>query len=284
MDFTKFDVVILFTMSFAIIILSFTFPAVGLADSSNETAESDVPEFNISSSKWDIAGDFPDDPGTPAQGVLEWEESLGGNSQNEVTLHGDTTDGVQMSLVNTGTGSQPDMLVTVTNWTSGSSVSETYNVTNEQVNDDGIFFHDNYSYEIYLEIETYENVGGDSFENDVSWELREMPEDEGWIDRIPVIGGIFSAAEQLASVLAWFGAIIWWAVATSFEIALAVIGTLLDVMVFGVDVLVWLSTTYTDVITTAEGWASVIMLIPGLLVSLEFGKIAMIGVSLLPFT
>ena len=96
MDFTTRDIGILISMSLAVIMISFVFPTIGLADTGDKAAESEIPEFNISTDRFDFAGDFPDNPGTPSTGALE---------RNEAELdvyrprffHGDTAGGVRMT-------------------------------------------------------------------------------------------------------------------------------------------------------------------------------------------
>jgi hypothetical protein len=122
---------------------------------------------------------------------------------------------------------------------------------------------------------------------EVDWEITDSPSSGGiggFLSSLPVIGGLFGAGEQLVAVLAHFGLIIRWFFTFLFELSLNLLSMLFDVVSFGFGTLVWLGTTYTDVVSGAGGWASVILLVPGILFSVVFAKLVMVAISLLPTT
>lgn len=295
MNFTKFDVVILFTMSLAIVLLSFIFPAVGMADASNETSTGEVPEFNISSSKWDIAGDFPDRKkrsSTPTTGTLVFEQnrSEGGFSKS-AWMYGDESDGWKLSLVNNGTDSDTILRSKLEYYFSGNVQLAFYDPDPGEFNDSHPFepteinsADGNWSIEMTLQ--EYDNNDTANFYGEVDYEIFNQPEVDGtsWISRIPIVGGIFDVTDQIAGVLVWIGSVGWWFVATLFEVGITGVSILLTTMIYAVSMGGWLTASYTSVIAAASGWASVILLIPAVLLFLEFAKLTMIGISLFPYT
>lgn len=288
MNFSKFDMVLLVTMSVAIVVMSFVFPALGLADAG--TSESEVPEFSMNSDRFDFAGDFPSrQADTPTTGTLDFDTSEpAGFSDNQIWLHGSTDPaGAELNLIQNG--SDPDAQVNLLGWDNGSVVAQD-NTTLGAVGEKSLLEISESlgGYKVVVEMETFDNISG-GYYYEVSYEIQESPpvdsgDDNGWLERLPIIGGLYSAGETVASVLAWGISVVWWFVTSTWEIALNVLGMAFDIVSFVFNTVSWLASTYGTILSAADSWVAIFVALPGLLLSLEFAKLAMIAISLLPFT
>lgn len=286
MEFSKFDMVILMVMSVGIVVMSFVFPALGLAEA--ETAESDIPSFEMDEQRFDFAADFPNNPGTPSTGTLTFDTSrAAGLSDNSIWLN-EGLNNTQLTLTeNASTETAQVNLFLFPLDMSG--VLDQDNATLSPVGDAVVLeidYMDEVEYDVYTELTREEDVTGGTIYA-VEYEIRNQPtadEGGGWLDRIPILGGIIDAGETLAGMVGWVGAVLWWFVTSSWEVALNTIGMLFDVVTFLFASASWLATTYGGIVEAADSWVAVFVAIPGLLLSLEFAKLGMIGISLLPFT
>ncbi len=280
MEFTSHDMKIIVSMVFAIVIMSLVFPPLGLTSADSVDAN-EIPEFNMSQTRFDFTNEFPDRPNAPSQGNLYFNEDLQGDSDNVLWLDGDTDNGTEVVLLNNNNFSDPEPQIRVNNWNSGSvAATDIYNFN--QVGN--IEVHDNFSYEVQFTYITLENVNETDQTINMQYKIREQPSDRNWIRRIPIVGGIVGAGEQLVGVIAWGFSIIWWFTARAAETGLNIIGMLFDIMSFIIDMLVFMVSTYTAIVQNASEYAAVMVLIPGIVLSLEFMKMVMIGISLLPTT
>lgn len=286
MNVTKFDISLLFVMSLSIIIMSLTFPTLGLTGEDNETSASEVPEFNISSNRFDIAGDMPESPSTPQSGNLYYDEQDGGS-----------IDGVTQKWIARDSSSDAETVIEIFNSTDpGMTLSYLrFDDTGAVVADDDYIYnesdvgttirHNNDSWVIDFDIDSLENVNKPNMTSEVSYKIRSSPGDSGaGLSSLPVIGGLFSAGEQLASMVGHAVSVIFWGIQTIFEIALNLMGILYDSMLFAVSLMQWLIGGYLAIITSAPGWAGVFMMAPAILLFAEFAKLAMVAISLLPTT
>lgn len=284
MDFGKFDIVLLTTMSLAVVIMSFTFPALDMTDQADEANESDIPEFNISSSQWDIAGEFPESPGTPARGTLIHDEELGNSitGKNVHWLDRPKDQGLSVEVQNVSS----DFQIVVTNWENETGTPSVVYTDEYPISSEGdTVLHQNGTWSIEFEVDSLENYRQSNMTAEVSYNILDGGDGSGGgLSALPVIGGIFGAAEELVGMLGWLGLIIRWFVATIFEIALGLLAILLSIMVFAVDIMVWLTTTYFSIVSGAGTFGSVFLMIPGILLFAEFAKLGMLGIKLLPTT
>lgn len=276
MNVNKFDVVIITTMTLSIVLMSLMFPALGLTDTADKGNESEIPEYNTTASGFDIVGEFPQSPGTPTNFELNYDDDELNNGDNTLFVEGDTSDGLEVVL----TADTTDGEVTFNNWTSGSVTGkDSFTVTAEG----DTFVYQNSSYTIEGEVTNYsDDANDDDFTAD--FEITQQPSDTSWVDRIPVVGGLFSAGEQLASIVGWIGAIVYWLFGALVETSIAVVSQLLSVVVYFVDMLVWLSSTYSAIVSAAGSWASFVLVVPAVLLFVEFAKLIAVGISLLPTT
>jgi len=277
MNFTQNDFAIIMASSIAIIAMSFVFPPLGLT-SQDKVAENEIPEFNITTEEFKFTDEFPENPGSPSQGTLEFSESLAGDSDNQIFLDGDTDNGTELVLLNNGNLSEPEPQVRVNNWDSGMVTTDIYNFS--QVGD--IQNHDNFSYEIKFTYLTLENVNKSSQTYVIRYQIETQPENTNWIKRIPVVGGVVGAGEQLAGIIGWIGSVIWWFLSRTAISGTNILNIVYQVLFFIIDLMSFLIGTYTDIVTNANEYAAILVLIPGLLLSLEFGKLVYIGITVIP--
>lgn len=272
MNFGKTDIMLLLTMSLAVISMSFVFPAIGLTDD-DAVGENEIPEFNISTDRFQFATEFPDAPSTPTEGVLWFDATRSSSlSDNRVWLQGDTDNGVELfvSEESNGTGE-----ININIWESG-SVTDTDNATfDENTNlstviagDWGVRFEPS---------ETESDFDERYYEGD--YQVTNRPQDgEG------VIGSVVGLVSDTASVLAWFGVIFYWVSISIIEVSFNAAVALFDVTVYLLGLANFLISTYTSIISGASGFASVFVALPGIILAAILAKIVMIGVSLLPTT
>lgn len=279
MNFSFRDMIIILSMSTAVILMTFTFTALGLAD--EEVGENDIPEFNTTGDNFDLVGQFPDSPGTPSAFPITWNEKLGSDSNNQIWLDGDTSDGTELVLLNNGNESDIRPRLGVNTWTNGNVSQSKYEYTEL---DDYHIFNDN-GYELYTYWSSYSNKNETNMTFNVYVEIREQPTtDGGFLKRIPVIGGIVSAGESTAGAVLWIGSILYWTLGAIFEVIINLSLMLYNITAFFVAFMHWLLISYSAVISGASAWASVFVAIPGILLMVEFTKLILIGIKLLPTT
>ena len=280
MDLTEFDIVILITMTLAVVSMSFVFPALGMVDVN--ASESDLPRFTIEEDRFSFAGERPEPPGTPTNIALDWNGSRpAAFSDNQVWLNGNSNSGgTELLLLPNATDGVMEVQVNV--WNSSGAVNQTTQQTFSSGNESGHIDINGYS--ILWTVDSYETVGSD-VRTDVSIEIDEtVVSDGGWIGRIPVVGSLYSTGQATAATLAWFGSIAYWFVESFLQGSLNAIGVLVDVTTYLLSLIVWLISTYGSVITGADSWVAIFVALPGILLSFVLGKIVMIGISLLPTT
>lgn len=280
MNFEKFDMVVLVVMAVAVVVMSFIFPAIGLADAS--TNESEIPEFNMSSDRFDFAGDFPDRPGTPSQGQLVYDNSEEDFDRNQVWLSGsDTSDGTDLAGTRNATSNDPRINLNV--W-SGGTLNASDEVELSSVGDRKLMTAGDWEVAVEL-TEMTRNDSADELSYTVEYNVKEQPTSGGgWLGRIPVVGTLFDSGATIGGVVAWLGSIIWWFAVTTVQVALNLVGMLYDVVAFIFGTASWLVGTYAAIVSAAESWVALFVSLPALFLFLEFAKLAMIAISLLPFT
>lgn len=284
MEFSKFDVSIIVSMTLAIVIMSMAFPAVGLSED-DAASESDVPEFDIDASRFDFTGEFPQNPGTPATGTIQWRASVGTEGEYERYLQegGDEAWLTAETTPDGSGGSAPTATLTIYNATSDNFVTENYQTKTETST---TLENEKLGWKVRVTFANMQNVSG-GWDFDLEYEVIDRPSGEsggGFISSIPVIGALFDAGESLASVIAWLGSIMWWFTTVLFEISINLLSLMFDVMLFVTDTLSWLVGTYQEAVSAADGWAGVVLVAPGMLLFAEFAKLVMVAISLLPTT
>jgi hypothetical protein len=279
MNFGRTDLTLLVVMSLAIVIMAFVFPAIGLSDASAD--ENDIPNMSVEPNRFDMAGDFPDRPGTPTSGIIERNEDNLAIQDGLQQLEGTTIDGYRLSYTNVGNLSHPKYEVTLDEFDNG-NLTESTPVTLSEEGDQGQI--NEFDWTITLTLDRVENVNQSNLTAYVEYEIEQDPDGQAWYTGVPILGSFADATSQVASMVGWLGIVIWWTSVTIIEIALNLLGLLFDVVKFGFGMASWLVTTYSDVISNANSWAAVFVALPGIILSFIFAKLTVIGIKLLPTT
>jgi len=277
MEITSNDMMVFFSMSLAIVLLSLAAPPMNLTTDSAENA-TDIPEFNVTQDRFDFASDFPENPGGPSIGTLEWYDNgtESGYGVNQLWLNGDTSSGTEVFLANDSSTARPEPNITVNQWDGGNVVGKD-EVTIQNVGDTATI--DNASYKIEFEL-----IKNETGYLKSEHRIEEQPADSAWYKRIPVIAGIISVNEQVAAVTAWIASILLFVVTSAVELWLEAVFLIYSITGFLFGMFHWLFSTYTGIISAANGWASVIVTVPVLLLSAELAKMVAVAISLLPTT
>lgn len=280
MNFTKFDLLILFTMALAVVVMSFMFPALGLTDE-NAVNQSDIPEYSQDAGAFDIGPDLPDAPNTQDSGTLNYDEEQG-NSIEGVTLDWieyPKDEGLSIEVQNT---SEFGFDILIINYSYDSSGNPTTDLTRFDITEEGEeFLMQEYNYVIEFRVTELSNLNQPNMTAAVEYDIQSSPADSQGVSSIPFIGGI---ADAVGKWLGYLAVIITWAVGTIIEIALAVIVALYELVVYLFGMATWLISTYQAIVTGAPGWASVIVTLPAILLFAELAKLTAIAISLLPTT
>jgi hypothetical protein len=271
MNFGKFDAIMLLTMSLAVISMSFVFPAIGLTSSGSVT-ENQIPEFNVETDRFDIAGEFPDPPRSGTTGNLEFDSSKqAALSNNRIWLEGGTSGGYEMFLSEETSNNSSVAEVRINEWDSGNVTANDSITLNSSGDIQGLVVGE---YGVSL---TAETVSPPIYE--VSYEVTSRPDDsEG------LVGSIFNVGSATAQTLYWFGQILFWALTSIVEVTINAINGLAGVTSYLLGLVSFLTVTYTSIVTGSAGFASVFVAIPGIVLSIILGKIVVIGITLLPTT
>lgn len=276
-ELSKFDVTLLFTMALAVVSMSFVMPALGL--SSTSTDANDIPELNVSESRFDLVGGFPEQPNTATSGTMFYNTTRqSAFSNNAFFLDGGTSGGYELLLLqNSSTG---DAELNLQQWSSGSVTSEQTVVLNESTNPTGVLSVGDYV--VGVELGEDNNPPGYL---QAKWNVKSQPTPGGsFIGRIPVVGSLFQTADAVASILAWLVTVFIWISTSIVEAFLNVIGIVFDVSVYFIRLLTWLTTTYASVVSAADSWVTVFVALPGIILSVTLAKVVVIFIGLLPTT
>lgn len=274
MDITKLDITIIIAATTAVILMSLTFPAIGLAG--DEAERSSVPEFNVSGDRFNLAGEFPEQPGTPSEGQLDWAED--GSEDTQMWLRGDTNGGEQFRVINDGTTENPEVRYQIDQWDAG-AVVESDNETFTEPGDGTLVLSDP-GWVIRIEATEFNNVNTSDFRVEGEYEIREQPSSDSWYQRIPVIGSAINAGANLTGIVSWIGSIVRWAFMSLWEIVLNTIGVVFDFVLFCFGVVAYMFTTYNTIaMSPSAAWATAILYLPALMLMMMWAKLAMLTVE-----
>lgn len=263
-SFTQNDFKIMLVMTLFLVIISFLFPPMGFT--SQSVNATDIPDFNTSQNQFDYLNDELEKPGNPSEGTLRYVEGAKEFEDNRVVWLNDDT--VSISLFNDGTVQDPQPRIGLAKFN-----TSTYE-TSKYINESEFKSIENYSYVV-----TFENVViTDNNETiTVDWHVIEQPENQGLIESIPIIGGLYSSGAALAATLGWFVSIVFVMITNAVLAVTNVFITLFNIMAFTFGFMYWLLGTYASVVTSAPtGYVGVFMAIPGVILSFEFAKITIL--------
>lgn len=285
MNISSSDIALIFASALAIILMSFAFPAAGLADASNETAESDIPTFDISTGDFDFGQDKRPTwrqrrPASPTEGTLIRNESKTVVGDHQVWLDYPRDDGESLDLANLTVNAKTDeMQLIFTNFSGGSSVSSDKVIKNISTEGETIRFT-SADYGIAAEVIRYEYAGTANMTAVVEWQLLQAPDLQGSLATLPVIGGIFSAGEQVTAGLAYLGDLIRWGFSSFLEATVNFGTVAVQTISFFVSLLTFMLSTYNSLlVNTSAAWATVLVSVPGILFALEFTKLTAVSIA-----
>ena len=271
-EITLTDAKILLVVSLAIVSMSLVFPPLGLTDESSVN-ESEIPTFNVTADRFSFAGSAPAPPGTPSSGRLWLNTSAVQFSENVIWLEGGTSGGYEMALFDNGNESQ----VRINEWNSSGFIG--YSVVNLSKGESATVSRDGYE----VAVETTDDMNASAGYYEVDWRLKEQPSAGGaFIGRIPIVGGIVDAGAQIAGVVAWIGAVIYWIGQSFLEIILNGGGAVFDVTSYLFGLVSFVATTYTAIVTASQAWAAVFVALPGIIFSVLFAKFVAVALGMLP--
>ena len=278
MEWTLRDFSIFLSMAIAVVGMTYTFPALGLADAT----VSQPPSYDADASGFNLAGEFPENPGTPSTGEITYQNGTGASlDKNEVWLEDD-----DMFLLATTVSS--DMKVIMTRF-NGTSPVPNEDFSTSSATEQQLTFEES-GEEVWVvnlkvtDVETIDASNG-FYNYTVEYEILERPNsDGGFASGIPLVGGVFSAGSELAATVGWGISVIWWFVTYVFEIAVSLLVMLYAVVSFVTSFLSWIVLGYTAIIAEIGGFAGLVLTLPLLLLWFETAKAILVGISLLPTT
>ena len=295
MNFGKNDMLILVGSFMVILFMTLVFPSLGLTTDGAE--ESNIPELDISESTVDLVGERPEWPRTPTSGELRYMVD-GTSTERQDVLHRDDDDPNYAVFVETFCWEQDpvneDCQVQISVFDSDGT-EDNYNEITEYVIEESDFEDrgtvelsaenaDGEDWEIEVTFVHVENWGSEDIDYRIQWELVDSPEGGDWLSGVPILGGIFSTANEIASVVAWGITIFFWVSAWFVELVINAIGLLINLFLFGIDIVTFMVTNYNGMISETSGFASFILIVPAMLLSVELLKLGFIFISILPTT
>lgn len=269
MGITQRDVMMLFTMGLAVVSMSFVFPALGLGGENIQ--ENEIPELSISENRFDFAGTAPSPPDGASRGQLSWYDNRS-DQLNQVYPDGDTQNGIEVGLL--PPNSNRPLQISNARWESGSLAGqEKINLSSGET---AIYSNETLGLEATFEVTHYNDT--DPREFVVQYKIRSVEDvgGSGWTFGIG-LGDTAAGVGWLADIIIWFALFM-------VDVMLNAIVVAGEVGFYFVNLLTWLTTTYTSIVAAANSWASVFVALPGILLSVVLGKFVIVGISLLPTT
>lgn len=249
------DTVVLFSMAFAVISMSFVFPALGLGLEQQNTT--DIPEFNTTQERFNTTKDYPPFPEQPDEGVLNHTSDAFDDFEGQI----------QFELGTDSNGNRTFLVVNPEN--------ETYLLDVEnQSKEDVIIWSVGEDGEVKtLEANGYEvDLHAVSVSDGVyDYQIVERP---GTSD-IPILGGLLNAGGEIVTVLWWAYVVFVYFAQSLFASAANVLGQGIDIGIYIIEFLHWLLSTYFSLSDgTSNSFVSVILYMPVILLMLMFAKLS----------
>lgn len=261
-EFTQTDFKILLVMTLTLILISFIFPAMGFT--SDGVNASDIPDFNASQNQFEYLNDDIPSPSTPNEGTLEYIEGAVENEDNRQVWLERYEYGI--SMFNTGSTNNPVVQVNLVNQSAPSGS----NIVSKQINQSEFVNLEGFGYQV-----SFHNL---QFENNnetisVDWQVNRQRSEEGFIESIPVLGGLAG----VAAALGWFTEIILVVVTNAVLTVTNIFIALFNIMSFIFGFMYWLLSTYGGIIASSPAaWVTIFLSIPGVILSFEFAKLMLL--------
>lgn len=254
MDWTFKDTLVLAAMAFAVISMSFVFPALGLEGTNQNT--SDVPDFNVTTERFNSTQDYPPYPIRPDEGTLNHTSNKFDDFEGSIQYELGTNDG----------GNRTFLVVNPEN--------KTYitDVENNSIDDE-------YTWTVAEEgdVQTLD-AGGyeiDVFAVDVSAGVYEYHiEQRPGSSQIPILGGLLNTGGEIVQVLWWMFLMLGYGTRSLFASAGNLAGIGFDIGAYIISMFHWLTTTYLSFSDgIGNNFVSVILYLPAIILFLMFGKL-----------
>lgn len=277
MDITPLDITILVASTVGVILMSFTFPALGLTG--EEVTQDDVPQFDIETDRFDMVGDFPTRPAGPDGGTLvQYSDAGSGQAQDWIT--GDASDGEVISLLNDGNDTHPQWEIYIADWDNENTTNEVRTLINES--ETKVINEDEWEFVVTLDRE-YAGNQEDRIVAEATYGIENDPttEDTAWYSGIPVIGDTADGLQWISRMLVYLGSIFQWFVLTLVQFVWNMSFAVIQVVTFVFGLASFLVDTYTSITSSASlaSWAQVILMIPGVLFMIEWIKVVVVFVN-----
>lgn len=268
MSFNKLDFHILIGSLIMIVLLSFVAPAVGMTGSAVSTQS--MPEFSVDTNYFTYVNqpDAPN-PDQPDSGML--------NASSSTT--DDYTGSIQTYLGRNQFGNRTFLVA----------------VPNDEVNirDVEALHNDNDDNHTFTSNGEEAGLLAGGFDIDVrainittgtyEYQIVENPANEVWWSGIPIVSGVADAIGGIVSMIAYVVDMIFFVIATILIAGGNTLAAIVDIAIFILSLLNFIVTEYTSIINGApSGFASIIVSIPGVLFSIQFGRIGLMFVSKVP--
>lgn len=261
MSFTTRDLFLVVGMVFAIILMNGFFMHSGVQG--DQYQESEMPELNITQSQVDLTPKTADakNPGSPSRGFVSPRDDFDGAYDSNSWIRKDEVYVTAQSF-----GSYTEVALANT-----SVVGDIDTVQLTNLSETGELTGDGFT----ISVELIEKTG-DSTDAGlwiVEYEVEKQPStDSSWMSSVPVVGGLYSSGNQLASMVGWIGAMLYYGITWIVGGFISLVATLGLLVVYVVGLIGWIGGTYTSLISSAPGWSSLIVSVPGIVVSLEMVK------------
>lgn len=260
MAFTSTDMKILISMLTATLLISFAFPAMGLADT--DMTVDNIPEFNASAADYDLAGSIPEQPNGGGQGDV----SVGGDalpSENYITI--DSTADRQAQVFGTTGTAKANIQI---NYANDPTVNDSY--TFAEVGDRGELRAGGYVAVVELaELNgTTTTAGANSYT--FEYEIISTPESDQGLSSVPIVG---DTLDVVASTIAWGISVFLWVAQAIVGFFIKIILLVAEFAAFIIGFVNFIVSNYAAVVSNAPGFAKIPVTIPGVLLSLELFKI-----------
>lgn len=295
MNITKFDFTILISSLLIIALSTVMLPAMGMVeDDTMPDLNEDMPDLDIDEAMVDRVGERPRRPVTPDGGELIYDADtsgdLDGPMDDRIWLRrdaGETPPQIRLYFLPEGGAATQNLPMNA----SIRSFDADGNFLNR---DDNTFENETGSgtrvelddYEVYMEITelNQEAEGTINFTARAEWEITEGPQDSAWYSGIPVLGGLIGAGVEIAATLMWLISIVFWFLAWVVNLAINAIAVFIMAFIYGLDLLGLAVTSQTTLISSAPGFASVLLVAVNAAFGIMLMKFGFIFIKSLPTT
>lgn len=265
------DVFLVAGMVFVIIMMNGIFLHSGIQG--DEYEESQMPELNLTAAQIDLTPNtVVKDPGAPSLGYISPREDFDGAYDSNTWL----TSQEDFFLEARAFGSYTEVALSNT-----TTVGDIDNVQLENVSETKTLSGQGWTVDVTLVEKTGDSTADGLWV--VQYEIDSQPtaDDGDWISRIPLVGSLYSSGNALASTVGWIGAMLYYGITWIVGGFISTVATIGILAVYVVSLIAWISSTYTAIIGAAPGWSSLIVSLPGIVISLEMAKgfVAIMGAS-----